>query len=277
MTVRVVPGTFSGPYDNNATGRGVSPGQVTVSDISTDGIDTDPDTKPGTAPADNLDASDDSVPTPVSFDVASVGDKVWLDIHNATGQFIADGQQQQDEPGIPGVKVNLMQGATLIDSVDTDSSGNYTFRYLPAGSYTVQIDPAEFLSGGTLYQWQVSPPNQGPDSTDSDGSAAHGAGVTLRASTQDARSTSASTDCPLQCDQDAHYRGAGADRLGGCLHHPGQQHRQAPDRGAAVAATNTVRCTCLMATVSRLWSYAVPSSTDTDNDGELDWSDVSRY
>ena len=41
VTVRVVPGTFSGPYDNNATGRGVSPGQVTVSDISTDGIDTD--------------------------------------------------------------------------------------------------------------------------------------------------------------------------------------------------------------------------------------------
>ena len=127
-----------------------------------------------------------SVPTPVSFDIASVGDKVWLDIHDATGQFIADGQQQGDEPGIPDVKVNLMQGATLIDSVVTDGSGNYTFRYLPAGSYTVQIDPSEFQSGGTLYQWQISPQNQGPDSTDSDGNAAHEAGVTLLASTQDA-------------------------------------------------------------------------------------------
>ena len=275
VTVRVVPGTFSGPYDNNATGRGVSPGQVTVSDISTDGIDTDPDTKPGTAPADNLDASDDSVPTPVSFDIASVGDKVWLDIHDATGQFIADGQQQQDEPGIPGVKVNLMQGATLIDSVDTDSSGNYTFRYLPAGSYTVQIDPSEFLSSGTLYQWQVSPQNQGPDSTDSDGSAAHEAGVTLLASTQDA-----TIDFGF-------YRTASYE-VTKTLDTP-EPVRIGSEVVFTIRIKNTGQLPILKLPLSDTYQtlyldygyggvYSTPSSTppsDTADDGALDWTDLT--
>ena len=66
LVVRVNPDGFAGPYNNSATGISVSPGQVTVSDVSTDGDDPDTDT-PGKTPAENPDASDDSVPTPVSF------------------------------------------------------------------------------------------------------------------------------------------------------------------------------------------------------------------
>ncbi len=64
--VKVTPGSNLGPYNNSATGSGVSPAGTTVTDVSQDGLDTDPDTG-GTTPADNPNPGDDSDPTPVRF------------------------------------------------------------------------------------------------------------------------------------------------------------------------------------------------------------------
>lgn len=72
ITVSVVvrPGTSLGsagtPYEHTATGTAISPAATTVTDDSTNGNDTDTDT-PLAGAANNLEANDDSVPTPVFF------------------------------------------------------------------------------------------------------------------------------------------------------------------------------------------------------------------
>ncbi|MGV3723692.1 MAG: SdrD B-like domain-containing protein, partial [Actinomycetota bacterium] len=67
---------------------------------------------------------------------ASVGDRVWLDADR-------DGVQDDDEAGIPGVEVKLLNGAGAIAATaTTDASGLYLFDQLEAGSYTVSIPAA---------------------------------------------------------------------------------------------------------------------------------------
>ena len=62
----VTPGPDVGPHDNTATVVGSTPSGGTVSDVSQDGVDPDPDG--------NGDPSDNNDPTPVSFDEApSIG------------------------------------------------------------------------------------------------------------------------------------------------------------------------------------------------------------
>jgi uncharacterized repeat protein (TIGR01451 family) len=66
VAVRFNPNGSASPLSNSASASATSTGGATVSDTSTQGNDTDPDTA-GTNPSDNLDASDDSVVTPISF------------------------------------------------------------------------------------------------------------------------------------------------------------------------------------------------------------------
>jgi uncharacterized repeat protein (TIGR01451 family) len=75
ITIQVVvrPGTNLGsvttPYEHNATGTATSPNSASagnVTDISQNGVDTDPDTA-GTGTGSNTEANDDSEPTPVFF------------------------------------------------------------------------------------------------------------------------------------------------------------------------------------------------------------------
>jgi Tol biopolymer transport system component/protocatechuate 3,4-dioxygenase beta subunit len=71
----------------------------------------------------------------------TIGDRVWYDLNGDTVQDLG-------EPGIPGVTVQLFDGATLITSTTTDSTGAYLFTSLPGGgrlpdgNYTVRIVPA---------------------------------------------------------------------------------------------------------------------------------------
>ncbi len=99
---------------------------------------------------------------------AALGDRVWLDAN-------ANGQQDDGETGIAGVKVTLLGGgadgllSTTGDntsvSVTTDASGNYQFAGLTPGvEYQVQFDaPAGHV--GTRH-------NAGNDASDSDADAA---------------------------------------------------------------------------------------------------------
>ncbi|NJN16429.1 MAG: DUF11 domain-containing protein [Oscillochloris sp.] len=93
------------------------------------------------------------------FETATVGDRVWVDAN-------ADGIQDAGETvGVSSVRVDLLAGATIIDSTYTDADGLYLFTDLLPGTYTIQF--SQIPSG-----WLRSPENQGgDDATDSDGDA----------------------------------------------------------------------------------------------------------
>ena len=85
---------------------------------------------------------------------ASLGDRVWEDRD-------ANGIQDDGEPGIPGVIVNLLdnQGG-WVDSTTTDADGIYGFADLDPGTYEVEFEvPAGY---------SLSIPGQGDDGLDSD-------------------------------------------------------------------------------------------------------------
>ncbi len=57
--------------------------------------------------------------------------------------FLANGQLEEDEPGLDGVVVDLGEGACPavgLATTTTDAAGEYTFTDLPAGEYCVSID-----------------------------------------------------------------------------------------------------------------------------------------
>ncbi|MEM8550891.1 MAG: SdrD B-like domain-containing protein, partial [Pseudomonadota bacterium] len=90
----------------------------------------------------------------------SVGDFVFEDLDG-------DGVQDQGEPGIEGVTVNLLQNGQVVQTVLTDANGGYTFTGLPAGNYQVEFEQPTGFEG--------SPANAGnDDDVDSDGIAANG-------------------------------------------------------------------------------------------------------
>ncbi len=93
-------------------------------------------------------------PTPIN-----VGNFVWDDLDQ-------DGRQDQGEPGIPGVIVQLWNGAktNLIDQTVTNANGNYTLVAPTPGDYRVRV----LLPNPALDQF--SPMNQagGNDLLDSD-------------------------------------------------------------------------------------------------------------
>lgn len=91
-----------------------------------------------------------------------VGDRVWYDLDE-------DGRQDEDEPGTPGVTVNLHLNGQTCDSTPlgttiTNLDGNYQFANLAAGSYFVCFDLTTIPDGYTT----TLPNNQADDSVDSD-------------------------------------------------------------------------------------------------------------
>ncbi len=75
--------------------------------------------------------------------LTSVGDRVWWDANQ-------NGVQDADEPGIPNVPLDLVDATnTVIRSMPTNALGNYGFKDLPKGAYTVTVNAAAFLAGGS--------------------------------------------------------------------------------------------------------------------------------
>ena len=67
------------------------------------------------------------------YQKASIGDKVWADCDN-------DGIQDASEAGVVGVTVKLLDSAgTVVATTMTDANGNYLFKDLVPGSYSVQV------------------------------------------------------------------------------------------------------------------------------------------
>ncbi len=72
--------------------------------------------------------------------LGKIGDFVWADTD-------ADGVQDAGELGIPNVKVILTYPDLSTVFVLTDGTGKYLFSDLPAGNYTVSIDPTTLPAG----------------------------------------------------------------------------------------------------------------------------------
>ncbi len=70
------------------------------------------------------------VPPPV---LGSIGDLVWSDTDG-------NGIQDADEPGVAGVRVELLDAdGNVVDSVTTGADGSYLFDELPLGDYQVRF------------------------------------------------------------------------------------------------------------------------------------------
>ncbi|MBX0326164.1 carboxypeptidase regulatory-like domain-containing protein [Oscillochloris sp. ZM17-4] len=108
------------------------------------------------------------------FPKIDLGDRVWIDL-NANGiqdpneDWIDANNNSVQDPGelngVPGVKVELYQGASLVDYTYTDLDGNYLFEDLFPGTYRIVFSniPAGYLR---------SPQDQGgDDAKDSDADA----------------------------------------------------------------------------------------------------------
>ena len=137
---------------------------LTQQDQGDDAADSDADPTSGESHLISLESgeNDPTIDAGMFVPPASLGDIVWLDLN-------ANGIQDQDEPGIEGVTVNLLdgQGNPTGQSTTTDANGSYLFDNLVPGDYMV-----EFVTPAGL---KFSPANTGSDDTiDSDANVATG-------------------------------------------------------------------------------------------------------
>ena len=93
---------------------------------------------------------------------ASVGDFVWQDTNG-------NGMQDQGEPGIGGVTLNLLnRSGQFLSETITNEFGEYKFDGLVAGTYIVTIHATKSIFNGPLYGMVPSPRDAGDDRYDSD-------------------------------------------------------------------------------------------------------------
>lgn len=108
-----------------------------------DGIDT-----PNYAFA-TLDVAQQRRDVDFGYVAAAIGDYVWADAD-------ADGVQDAEEFGLAGVTVGLYDvGGNLLKSTVTDGEGWYQFTLLPAGTYSVKVDPGTLPGGWTIQTYDL--------------------------------------------------------------------------------------------------------------------------
>ncbi len=97
---------------------------------------------PGAKLMDKVNATDRSAYVGVG---ASVGDRVWLDLN-------ANGKQDNGEPGLKSVTVNLLdEGGKVVRTTTTDDSGAYGFVDVPPARYSVEfVAPDGYLMSSPL-------------------------------------------------------------------------------------------------------------------------------
>jgi protocatechuate 3,4-dioxygenase beta subunit len=107
----------------------------------------------------NSAAADITITYHYSYELGSIGDRVWFDAN-------ANGKQDDGEHGIAGLTIKLLDGSNNVVATDTtDSDGNYLFDNLAPGSYTVQF------SKPTGYDYTVADAGTDDDiDSDADGS-----------------------------------------------------------------------------------------------------------
>lgn len=102
----------------------------------------------------------------VEYCESSIGNLIWHDKD-------VDGIQDNNEPGIEGVVVELFDGSNTFTTT-TDANGYYEFTGLSNGTYTVKVASSNYANGGvfestTQTKWYSTKKNEGSDDTkDSD-------------------------------------------------------------------------------------------------------------
>jgi choice-of-anchor A domain-containing protein/uncharacterized repeat protein (TIGR01451 family) len=108
----------------------------------------------------------------------TIGDYIWHDSD-------VDGIQDNNETGIKGVIVELIQNNSTIATTTTDDNGKYEFSNLANGTYSINIASSNYEDGGVLYssdrvKWYATSKNKGSDDTkDSDANKNESVAVTL--------------------------------------------------------------------------------------------------
>ena len=124
---------------------------------SDDAVDSDADITTGKTEVTTLTSGENDMTWDAGmYRKASIGDFVWLDLDE-------DGVQDPNEPGISGVTVTLKDAdGNVVGTAITDPNGAYSFTNLTPGDYTVVFTKPSS-------DWTISPKDQGgDDAADSD-------------------------------------------------------------------------------------------------------------
>ena len=113
---------------------------------------------------------------PVEPSKVSVGDYVWVDSNG-------DGRQDEGEPGIPGVVLDIFDPSSeKIGTTTTDKDGKYTFENLPVlkdgESYTVTINQEDESTKKALEPYKPTKSGEGDRAGDSSEWTAKSEGLT---------------------------------------------------------------------------------------------------
>ncbi len=195
------------------------------------------------------------------YQPATVGDLIWWDVNY-------NGIQDAGEPGIPGVDVVLSN--TTVPTATTDTSGLYTFTNLVSGTYTIKIPDYEFQPGGTLANWIASPQDQGGDDTkDSDGHPTTHAITTALTVGEVDLTNDFGFDIPSAYTITKRLNTIEPVRVGALV-------------SFTIGITNTGNSWIGLLPLRDVYSTtylsyvnASPASSDNNNDGQIDWSDLT--
>jgi hypothetical protein len=164
------PGDYYVVFDLSTLPEGYVP--TTPNQGDNDAIDSDADPVTGQTPSTgHLAPGEEDLTLDMGIILpVSVGDYVWVDENG-------NGQQDEGEPGVPGVTVTIYDATTnqpvLLGGQPytdiTDAEGYYLFVDLPPGDYYVVFDLTTLPDG-----YVPTTPNQGDDTRDSDGDPATG-------------------------------------------------------------------------------------------------------
>jgi len=111
---------------------------VNIAQVSASDYD-DPDSTPNN----DVPEEDDQDSAQVKVIAGLIGDTVW---HDKDG----DGNQNNDEKGLPNVIVLLKQNGTTIATETTDKDGHYFFNNLSSGEFIVDVKESSLPSGTKL-------------------------------------------------------------------------------------------------------------------------------
>ena len=121
---------FSGQYFSRVV---VEPGDERLADGSRTSVMVDCDARHAKSDVITLLMSRDLRSMDVGVVLpGSLGDKVWLDAN-------ANGLQETDEGGIPGVKIELMRGENVVAETVSDQYGFYRFLDVYPATYTLRV------------------------------------------------------------------------------------------------------------------------------------------
>ncbi|MQA25674.1 MAG: ABC transporter permease subunit [Micromonosporaceae bacterium] len=82
---------------------------------------------------------------------AGLSGVVWLDF--VPGSKGENGAVDSNEKGLPGITVEAVRDGKVVDTTQTDASGQFSFPKLTSGSYTVRLPASNFAEAYSGIDW----------------------------------------------------------------------------------------------------------------------------